>query len=236
MGAPVSEQLDRLGRQLDAITEALHVAQEEPDDDERRRLLAVVDRAVDAAREEYKTARRPRFRLIKGGLGGIAVASIATRTRGHAATLATAGAAVTAAAVGATLLLGGTQTGPATAAPPSIVTVRPSPHGPRPSPAGPPRTVRPAPAHGTLAPPHALEQVASSPHPSATGAASPRTGIIPTLLPIGGQLPSPPGIPSLPPTVPALPPPVVQPTKAPCLQLDLRPVLDIGACLPVGDR
>lgn len=230
MNAP----LDRFGRQLEAITDALHAAQTETDTDERHRLLAVIDRAFDAARDEYKTTQhpRPKLRLIKGGLAGGALAAIATRARHHTAALTTAGTAIGAAAVGATMLLGNTQMPPATAAPPAIVTVQPSPHGPQPSPTGTPRAIQPAPPAGPAASTPASEQAESAPHPTVTGGASPSPGIIPTLLPIGTQLPSPPGIPSIPPTVPALPPPVVQPTKGPrCLQLDLLPVLDIGACV-----
>lgn len=64
----MTDQIDRLGAQLDAIEEALAIAQQEPQEGRRRHLLTAVAHAAGAARDEHRAAdgeRRRPLRLIK---------------------------------------------------------------------------------------------------------------------------------------------------------------------------
>lgn len=242
----MSEQLNRLGRQLDAIAAARTIAQKEPDDEKRACLLAAVNRARGAALEEYETPPlRPRFRLLKGGLGGAAIIAVAARTREHATAVTAIGAAAATTAIGATLLLGHPHNAPRTAAapPPPAATSQPSPHTPQPSPNRAQAASQPGPAAGTDPAPPPVKAI-SAPGRRGTGA-NPLPGIIPELPLVATHLPAVPGVPSPPPSAPLLPPtgvpPVTAPTTPPpatppakgepCLRLDLPPGITIGVCL-----
>lgn len=233
----MSEQLNRLGRQLEAITQARTIAQEEPDPDERRRLLAVVDRALNAAREEYEEAvrARPRFRLIKGGLAGAGIGAIATHTRKYPAATAAVGVAAAATAIGAVMLYGtgdvqpGAEHRPPTAAgPPSA---RSHPNLPRPPRSTqPPRHAAPTPSATTTPPSWLLPVSSTAPSAHASGPESPT-------LPTTPPATSPTGVPTppaseTPPTEPTTP--ITRPTSAPpglCLNLDLLSLHGINVCL-----
>lgn len=228
----MSEQLDRLGRQLDAITIARAIAQEEPDGYERDRLLAVIDRARAAALEEYEGAAktRPRFLLIKGGLAGGVIAAIAAHARKHPSTVAAVGVAAAATAIGTVVLYGTGDAQPATEPKPTAAaatpfsthphTLRPpqttrAPHSAAPSTPGIPAATTPPDELSTLL-------TASKPHPTPTSS--------PTSSPTGTTPPPHTATPVW--TQPQSTPPTTTAPLGLCLNLGLPPLVSLDACLP----
>jgi len=93
----VSEDLERLGRQLAAIDLAISRIRTETEPKERARLLEVVQRATDAAHIEYDSAveaarQRPALRILHGGLphgvvpAGAGMVILAAQSRRRSAT------------------------------------------------------------------------------------------------------------------------------------------------------
>lgn len=241
----MSEQLDRLGRQLDAIDLAIAEARAQTDPERRAHLLGVVSRASTAAREEYEAAveedrKRPALRIIKGGLSTTAapvaagIAALAIRARKHPAATAAAGTALAATALGALLVLTQDHTRDWTAPPPPSAAGQ-TPTTPSP---GPPDTPTPPAAHSPVravpatpppygTPPHSpasvppvlraafLSLVPSGPRPSP--ATSPPASSV-----------TPPGSASMPPSSP--PATTASSPSGLCLGLRVRPVLVVHAC------
>lgn len=239
----MSEHLDRLGRQLDAIELAIARANAEPDAAQRAHILEVVERASTAARAEYEEAaeaerRRPVLRVIKGGAVAAATASSAewvrNTWRNHpqavGAGALTATATLTAAIAYVALSSGiGTPSAPS-AAPPS--TKPPSSSSWPSAPAGPeppsPTTASPrAPAgwpRGPASDPAQIAYTSVAPTPDAPPDATARptpTGLSPSPTPT--PAPSPTGTPTGTPTVES-------PSSGLCLVLDQH-VLRLRACL-----
>lgn len=236
----MSEDLDRLGRQLEAIDLAIAEARTETDPEHREHILDIAQRASKAARDDYEAAKntcqRPTLRIITGGLSAttvpVGLAVLATQARKHPAGTAAAGTALAAAAVGATLFFGQQHPGHQIASRPPAVTApsipgpsaSTAPHAPRSSgPAGPPATTSPSPA----APPHL------SPVPLPAASLSPAAPTPPDRAPT-----------TTPASPPAAPPPTAGPTSTPpatpvpappsspgvCLGIGLRPILAIRIC------
>lgn len=216
----MKDRLERLAAQLEALERAQAIARAEPDPERREQHLALVDRAIAAAREEHKELseeyeRRPKLRIIPGGLvalPGIAAAAAWARRQPAAAVAAgvvvlTAATAFAAGIVG----FGEEDRKPRQAQPP--LAVESTDPGPKPAPSGPasPKPQERAEPQPTAAPP-------ASPTPSRSKAPG-------TSRP---QQPSPSPTRSTTPT-PAPSPEVV------CLDLDLPilPILpiDLGLCI-----
>jgi hypothetical protein len=239
----VSEHLDRLGRQLDAIELAIAAAHAEPDPDRRAHIFAVADRATTAARNEYNDAvdadkRRAALRIIKGGAVAAAATSgaewVRTAWRNHHQA-AGASALVAAASLAAVVVYAGIDnTGdPVPSAAPPTVTSAPAGLWPSLPPIG---STTPSPT-----PPSATSPTgASTPVPASGHATSPEGPISAVSAPSStAATPQPTSRPS--PTGPATAspgptetatagPPPESPEDGVCLGLRLRPILDAGTC------
>lgn len=235
----MSEQLDRLGRQLDAIAAVRAVAQEEPDEDERKRLMAVIDHAQGSALEDYAdTPRRPRFRLLKGGLGAAAVTAIASHAREHPTALAAVTAATVAvAALGAVIALGPSDETPYSAGrPPAATTPAPT------TTVSPPRSSTPTTGPGDPGPTTRIPAPPDVGAPSSTAAMLPAASdsAVPTVPPSSSPPTTVPPS-SGPTTIPVTPPPSTPPSTPPprqpppgsglCVDVGLPPLLSIDICL-----
>jgi hypothetical protein len=252
----VSEQLDRLGRQLEAIDAAISAIRAEADPTRRALLLEVVDRASIAARTEYQEAvkgenERPYLRLIKGGAVIAAFTSgaewLRNARRAHPqAAMGTVAAAMT---LSTAIAYAGWHQGDASAAPafqgprvaatPSHGSALPSrtPSVPRPAkadPSGAPDSSRSIPvplpgpgAHGLMP----TDAGALTPAPSAPPAPPAPTSAAgdPPSAPDGLPGTTPPTASSPPSAAP--PPPKTSRPSGLCLGLHLQPVVDVGTCL-----
>jgi hypothetical protein len=69
------KRFEKLDLQLEAISDALAMARQEPSPQRRTALLAAVEGAFAAYHEEHKATveERPRFRLLRGGATVVAV-------------------------------------------------------------------------------------------------------------------------------------------------------------------
>jgi len=75
-------QITRLDLQLEAISEALAMARQEPSPERQAELLKVVERAFHAYHQEHQTLlARPRLRLLPGGAIGAALLSVGAGVR-----------------------------------------------------------------------------------------------------------------------------------------------------------
>lgn len=245
----MDDRIDRLGRQLEAIDLAIQAAQAETDPEEKRHLLALVERARDAARSDYEDVveedqRRPALRIIKGGLYGAGLAAFTVRARKHPAATVAAGTALASAAVGATILLAqGQHPSDTWAHHPAVTLTAEPPAGPVSPPAlTPPAGPQPPLSPVSSAPPTGGPQAHTPPMLSASD-------LSPTvpLPPATSSTPSPSDKTSAPattgtPTTSATPSsPTSSPTTSPttvtsnpgsvCLPLRIRPVLDSRLCL-----
>ena len=106
------DRLRLLADQIEALKQAQKIARQEADPEHREHLLRVVDRAVEAASAEHaelqaESEKRPKLRIIPGGLiafPGIAAAAAWARRR--PATAAGAATAVIAATTAVALSIG----------------------------------------------------------------------------------------------------------------------------------
>ena len=233
----MNQQLDRIGRQLEAIELALAAIQDEHDHEQRTRWLEVVSRASTAVRQDYEDVveqitRRPALRLLKGG--GAAAATTGSlewlrhtwRTHPQAGMAAAAAAVILTAAVVAVETHGApdggtpSATGPITATTPA----QPPPAQSPPAPSRPPATPGPP---QVLPPPRPTTGLL----PAAATQPAPATSPPPATTPTGAS--SPPAS-----TPPQDPPTTVRPTPSPdggqCLKVILRPILGTTTCILNG--
>lgn len=173
------QRFEQLDLRLEAISDALYMAREEPSPERRAELLAVVERAFAAYHEEHRAAleERPRLRVIRGGAVVVACTGMAAWLREKWGTHrpVTVGAVTAAAVIGSGVLLTGMGGGATPGDPPAsspVVT------------AAPPRSARTAAPTETVT--TTMSPIASAgvpagtsstlrevPDPSATGAPSP---------------------------------------------------------------
>lgn len=237
----MSEQPDRLGRQLKAIALAIAEAQAETDPERRAHLLGVVSRASTAAYEASveEDRKRPALRIIKGGLSTTAapvaagIAALAIRARKHPAATAAAGTALAATALGALLFLTQDHTRDWTAPPPPSATGQ-TPTTPSP---GPPDTPTPPPAHSPVGTAPATPPPSRAPHSPASVPPVLRAAFL-SLVPSGPRpspATSPPASSVTPPGGASMPPssPPATTASSPsglCLGVSLRSVLVVHVC------
>lgn len=248
----MSERLDRIGRQLEAIEEALETARAEPDPERRNRWLEVVGRATDAVRAEYTAAieeekRRPALRIVKGGAVIAAMTALADWLRNNLRTHPHAGAVALVAATTAALTVALVYQGlhhntgtPPLSSGPSVSASQPASPGPSVSPTPSPTSSSPhppPPAGETTSPPPKTSTPpsgASVPPPMMVDAPG-TTGAPTSSVKLSPSPPQPTG-------TPVASPPTVGPTtgtaspSAPsrpagrCVNLDLRPALGANLC------
>lgn len=131
-------ELERLGNQLDAIETALEVASRQPAGPQRRRMLASVQRAAGAARQEHRRSLTgaPDLRVIPGGKLTTSGSDDASEKTGQKE-FAAAAVAITATvviAVGVTLsLMNHAGHSEALPAPRPSATLKPAPRGQSPT-------------------------------------------------------------------------------------------------------
>lgn len=169
------KRFDRLDLQLEAISDALAAAREEPSPERRGELLTVVERAFVAYREEHQAAmeERPRLRLLKGGAIAVALTGMGVwvREMWAAHQPIAVGTVAVATVIGAGALLFDLGPGAPDYEPPAArltVTAQPSPGTPTPVPAETvTETMRPT---GPAGPPaDTSPTLREGPEPSAAG-------------------------------------------------------------------